>query len=1144
MKTFSVKTDVPLVTSLLAYEYQKKEPVIFIAQDNESFFDEIKNLKFFLGSNFSYLPSDEHSPYAKSGYDPLCSMEKSKTLFELSIGVTSNLVVLSPKSLIEKFPPITSLQKYAQWLSVGQKINRDEFLQALNLMGYSKVAEVLDKGTFSLKGSLFEVFPIDQDYPVRIDLFGDEIELLKTFDPSSKRSLKDLKELIVGPARLIILDDTAKALAEEKLLSLADDIDFPTLKLKEKINEIKNDLYFFGIEKFLPAFFSNTYIYLDLLKNKPKIIFHDKEKIISSLKVFYEELKENYKKSILNQELIFKPEDYFLPINNFIELLDKFDVIDISNTKNNYDTEYKSKRTNDLREAILQETISTHKEDSPHLLKPLINRIIKLHKEGQAVIIAVSSREHEQQLKNLLKDSKLNLISLREDILWNKNHELFKNNIHAYIYIVKNLPSSGAEFTFLNLTIISEEDIFGKRKRKDEAKKSKGFSTSLADLDVGDLVVHIDHGLGRFHGLKRLNLHGVASDYILIVYASEEKLYLPAHRINLIKPYGLKSEGQVRLDKLGGTLWMSKKSKVKEAVLAMAQDLLKLYAQREMVKRPSFIEPDHHFLEFEAGFPFEATIDQQKAIDDVISDMQKDKPMDRLVCGDVGYGKTEVCMRASMLSVLSGRQVAILAPTTVLAQQHGLTFKERFKNTGVNIGVISRFQSSKEIKQILQKIKEQKIDIVIGTHRLLSPDIHFANLGLIVIDEEQRFGIKAKEHLKKMRTRVDALTMSATPIPRTLQMSYLGIRDLSIIETPPVDRKAIQTFIAQFEDDAIKEAILREINRQGQVYFVHNRVNNIQAMADYLQSLVPFAKIGIAHGQMPENELEERMIDFIEHRIDILVCTTIIETGIDVPKANTMFINDADDFGLSQLYQLRGRIGRSKERAFAYLLIKSAEENLTAIAKARLEILHRFSELGAGFRIAQHDLELRGAGDLLGKNQHGHMAAVGFDLYADLLKDAILELKGETHEDEIEPEVTLPISALIPEDYCPDLHERMSFYQKLACVNDEDAVNNIMYSMEDLLGDLPEEVINLKNITILKLELKKAKIIKLEIGKISDGFVIGINFSSKANLDNDKLTKLLESNKDIKITPQQKLVINSNKTDLFEACLDGLKRII
>jgi transcription-repair coupling factor (superfamily II helicase) len=674
------------------------------------------------------------------------------------------------------------------------------------------------------------------------------------------------------------------------------------------------------------------------------------------------------------------------------------------------------------------------------------------------------------------------------------------------------------------------------------------------------------------------------------------------HRINLVQKYVGPGGAPPRVDKLGGAAWETTRKKVKAAVIAMAQDLLALYAKRELAQRPVHVEPDESYWEFEAAFAFETTPDQQKAIDDVLGDMRRARPMDRLICGDVGYGKTEVGMRAAMLAVCGKRQVAVLAPTTVLAQQHFQTFTERFKSTGAIIEVISRFKTAAEAKEILNRAKAGKVDILIGTHRLLSPDVGWQDLGLILVDEEQRFGVKAKEAIKRWKANVDVLTLTATPIPRTLQMGFFGIRDMSVIETAPVDRRAIRTSILKFDDDIIREAIMRELSRGGQVYFVHNRVRSIQATADYIKRLVPEARCGIGHGQMSEDELEDVMLRFMKHEVNVLVCTAIIETGIDVPTANTMFIDHAEDFGLSQLYQLRGRIGRSKERAFAYLLIPGGTDSLHPDARARLEILQRFSDLGAGFQVAQHDLELRGAGDLLGGSQHGHVAAVGYDLYAELLRDAVEDLRGRSADLDVpDPEITLPVAALIPDKYIPDMHERLQTYQRMASATDGAEIYDVVGGLNDLYGDVPPEVSTLADVMVLKLKLKemaargmelvlppagaeKAKTaasplqagltasqvkqqiinarragmkmtgppeverkLKLETGVPK----VVITLGDKARLDPERLLAWVNKNTDfLKLTPQMKLVITPTEKewrtlgeDPIALCRDALRRV-
>ncbi len=1133
-----VKTGASLALELIASSFTHR-PIIVIARNQEALRARLKNLRFFAPTqSILSLPMDERTVMHATSGDPLLAMDKSATLFRAALGELPSLLVVQAEALLERFPNTKDQQKHAVLLFKDDKINRDGLISSLLLLGYSKVPTVIDRGTFAVRGSIIDIFVNGEKRPVRVDLFGDNIESLKYFDESTQRSMASLSSMTVGSAKEIFLDDDTKSLAEEKIAALADQLEYPTRKLNEKLRDIENGISFYGIEKLKPGFFNDMQSLLEtLLKNQskkeelPLLIFDDKAAVMASLAEFEKTIEEQYQQAMVRGDLVFSPADYFISKERLGEIINQFPQLDIERGFIDADTphviELPSRDTDFIRQEIMQGSVVQSKDEEPHLLKPLAKIIKNLHNDKKTVVITISSREHEQEFKNLVKPFGLNIESFGAKADWHDDFSAkFKPHVHAYTLVSKAPLAYGAIFDFLHLAIIAEDDIFGKRtKREGAGGKQKGFSTAISDLEEGDYVVHVDHGVGQFKGLVRLNLRGVDNDYILITYAKDEKLYLPVHRINLIKPHG-QVDGNVKVDKLGGTAWQSKKSKVKEAVMAMAQDLLKLYAKREIVERPPFLAPDAHFYEFESAFEFETTPDQQKAIEEVIADLQRKQPMDRLVCGDVGYGKTEVAMRAAMLAVLSKRQVAVLAPTTVLAQQHGITFKERFKNTGVNIAVISRFQTNAEIKETLLALRQGKVDIVIGTHRLLSPDVEFSNLGLIVVDEEQRFGIKAKEHLKKMRTLVDVLTMSATPIPRTMQMSYFGLRDLSVIETPPVDRRAIQTAIVQFDDAVIREAIVREISRGGQVYFVHNRVQSINATAEYLKNIVPEANVAVAHGQMGEAELEKKMLSFMAHEINVLVCTTIIETGIDVSSANTMFIDNADDFGLSQLYQLRGRIGRSKERAFAFLLIKGSTEQLTPIAKTRLEILHKFSELGAGFRIAQHDLELRGAGDLLGKNQHGHMAAVGYDLYAELLRDAVKELKGQHDDDSIDPEVILPVSALISDNYCPDLHERMSFYQRLASADTPAKIDGVIFDLEDLYGTPPEEVMALRVSAQIKLLLKKIHALKIEITRTKDEkqLQVAISLSSRTKINQEKLLKVMASNGPMRITPQQKVL--------------------
>ena len=851
---------------------------------------------------------------------------------------------------------------------------------------------------------------------------------------------------------------------------------------------------------------------------------------------------------MLRNELSFTPEHFLIGADKIQNQLNSQHLLDFNNfsTHDQNTFHLNTEVTDVIRQDILRETTRTDTEEaSPHhLLAPLAHKIRELYLDHYQIFLPTASLGGTHRLTELLKYYGLNVRSLKSPPeLFNKAEGFnpTDRSVHAYTYVaIPESPAQGAIFKDLRTAIFCEDDIFGKHaRRKGKTGKKGGFRTSLADLEENDPIVHVDHGIGLFHGLVRLNVNGVEQDYLHLTYKNNDKLYLPVHRINLVQTYSGASTNP-QLDKLGGSTWQTKKTQVKKAVLAMAQDLLNLYAQRELAQRPHFAAPDASYWEFEGRFPFETTPDQQKAIDEVLGDLQKQRPMDRLVCGDVGYGKTEVAMRAAMLAVMNKGQVAVLAPTTVLAQQHGITFAERFKETGARVEVISRFQKPAEIKKIIQKTKEGKVDILIGTHRILSSDVHFKNLGLVIVDEEQRFGIKHKEHLKKLRCHVDILTLSATPIPRTLEMGFFGIRDLSIIETPPVDRRAIRTSITRFDDEVIREAILLELKRQGQVYFVHNKISSINATADYIKRLVPEAKIEVGHGQMDANELEQVMVRFMKREFNVLVCTTIIETGIDVSTANTMFIDNADDFGLAQLYQLRGRIGRSKERAFAYLLIPSDVDQLTPIARKRLEILHRFSELGAGFRIAQHDLELRGAGDLLGKSQHGHVAAVGYDLYSDLLKDAVAALKGRVQDTAFDPDIKIPVSAFIPEKYIADLHDRMGYYQKLVTATNSEEVWNIVGQMNDQCGENPPEVNALAEVMILKQKLKELAIHAVDFVKIDEKQIfprIIFTLGNNTNLNLEKLNNWVKNNSQkIILTEKMKLIYTASLEEWQTMC--------
>ncbi|HEX4620675.1 MAG TPA: transcription-repair coupling factor, partial [Myxococcaceae bacterium] len=729
--------------------------------------------------------------------------------------------------------------------------------------------------------------------------------------------------------------------------------------------------------------------------------------------------------------------------------------------------------THDLHDAIL----SHHGEEGA--LTPLVDRLARWRDMRVAGAIACGSLGQADRLKRLLLDRNV-MARLHPEPLADAD-ALYDPGVYAHLFTQE--ISSGFVDARGGLAVVADEEIFGPRARRRyrTRKATNPFAESFKDLEDGDLVVHSDFGIARYGGLTKMEVRGIPGDFLVLEYAGRDKIYLPVSRMRLIQKFTGGDPAHVALDKLGTGTWEKTKKRVKETLLQMAAELLQLYAARKAHPGTAFQAPDAYFRQFEADFEFDETEDQGKAIEDVLKDMQKTEPMDRLVCGDVGYGKTEVAMRAAFKAVQDKKQVAVLVPTTVLAQQHHQTFHKRFEGYPVNIEVVSRMRKSQEVRETLTRAREGKVDILIGTHKLLGGEVGFKELGLLVIDEEQRFGVKQKEQIKKLKTQVDVLTLTATPIPRTLNMSMSGLRDMSIIATPPQDRRAIRTFVIKFDTDAIREAITRELQRGGQVFFVHNRVQSIRSMEKLLQELMPGVSIGVAHGQMGEGQLEKVMSEFVEKKHQVLLCTSIIESGLDISSANTMIVNRADHFGLAQLYQLRGRVGRSKERAYAYLLLP-AGRTVTRDAQRRLEVLQAFTELGAGFSIASHDLEIRGAGNLLGPDQSGNIAAIGFDLYAQLLDEAVHEMRGEPLRVEVEPEVTLPVAALIPDDYVPDVHQRLVFYKRFAMAQSPEELTDLRGELVDRFGELPDEVDHLSEVMLLKMDLRALRARSLDSG--------------------------------------------------------------
>jgi transcription-repair coupling factor (superfamily II helicase) len=776
-----------------------------------------------------------------------------------------------------------------------------------------------------------------------------------------------------------------------------------------------------------------------------------------------------------------------------------------------------------------------HSRGSERVLAPLVERIESDRSRGHRVVLACKSPGSAKKLRDFLAEYD---VSLPEATPFSPPSAAELGTVGLCIGDIER----GFGFPCEKFTLITDTEVFGRKGRRPRLKRG-GFSSDLGDLAPNDYVVHVDFGIGLYQGMVRLEVQGDDSDYLLLEYQGGDRLYLPVTRLNLVKRYTAPGEGKVKLDKLGGVAWEKARKKAAEGIEQMAHQLLDLYARRALASRPSYGKPGLSFSEFEATFPFEETRDQLTAVEDLTADLISEKPMDRLICGDVGYGKTEVAIRAAFLAVDAGKQVAVLAPTTVLAAQHLRSFKKRFEGYPINVEMLSRFVTKEEQDQTVAGLKKGTVDVVVGTHRLVQSDIKFKDLGLIVIDEEHRFGVAQKERLKKLRNQVDVLALSATPIPRSLQMGLTGARDLSVIETPPADRLAVRTRMARFDDDVIKEAIGRELGRGGQVYFVHNRVQSIGEVAEYLRELMPGVRFGVGHGQMKEIELQKVMEEFSTGEIEVLVCTAIIESGLDIPRANTMLIDRADMFGLADLYQLRGRVGRSDVRAHCLLLIGD-EGEITDKARKRLSALQQFTELGAGFKVAIHDLEIRGAGEMLGKNQSGQIAAIGFELYAQMLDDAVHQLKGEPHGRPPEPEIKLRIPAHFPEQYVPDPALRLTLYERLTRMESDHELGETVYELTDRFGEVPPPVVNLLEVMKLRLAMMSIRAVGLHY----NGEYLILSFDDTPGVDPGKVIGLATSMPaKVTVTPDNRVRWRAGKLEgeaILKAADDLLSKLL
>ena len=1036
------------------------------------------------------------------------------------------------EALIQRTLPYEVLSHKALRLGKNASLP-DRFAQALELLGYDNVPIVEDVGTFSMRGGIVDVFSPAHPHPVRLELYGDLIESLRFFDVDNQRSLGEAPQLQIIPAHEILFNDENRQKAAAKFKTSYEGRKIDREEAQALLHQLVQGQYFHGAEFLLSMFYDQPALPLEHFNTPLNVWRLDPFEIERQYDALVAENKTEFEASV-NQIVRPQSRDVYASLE---ELEYPPDSQTLTLTKVHLGDESKEGGAGQailpLSTSDLKEIATSAKQvgaQSTELSEFLNKKVMEWKNLGYSIFISVHTQTQAQRLQLMLEKSEV-LATLKEENSYDWDTWIQEQQQNPkLVHIIERAVGESLRFSDERIIILREEDIFGNKRAKAAYKSSgtleqRAHAFNFGDLKTGDLIVHKLHGIGVYEGLKVMPIQGIDAEFIQIKYKDNDRLYLPVYRVHLIQKYSGPQAGTL-VDKLGGTGWEKTKSKVRSHLRDVAADLLEIYAKRAVSERPAFVAPSPDYSSFEASFPYQETDDQMRAILDVMSDLRRPHPMDRLVCGDVGFGKTEVAMRAAFEVVQNNKQVAIIAPTTVLTFQHLETFKKRFAKWPIEIRSLNRFVSKKDQTETIKGLREGKVNIVIGTHRLFSQDVQFKDLGLMIIDEEQRFGVKHKERLRKMKASLDTLAMSATPIPRTLNMSLVGIRDLSLINTPPVDRLATRTFVTKFDQDTIRKAITSEVARGGQIYFIHNRVQSIYALADQLREIVPGVRFRVAHGQMEEGELEKAMVEFFHHEIDMLICTTIVESGMDVSSANTMFIDNAQQLGLSQLYQLRGRVGRSKERAYCYLLIPN-QRKIEKDAQERLRIIQENTALGSGIRIAQYDLELRGAGDILGEEQAGHVNSVGYELYLELLEEAVRNAKGEAPLDaDVEPEINVRIPALIPDTYISDLRVRLAYYKSLSEISSPGDIDRIEDELHDQFGKPPLQVINLMGLMLIRQVCKELSVRDLSSGESS----ITLAFTEQTKLPPQKVMELVSrTNKKYNLTPDNRLRVRINE---------------
>src|SRR6266571_4475659 len=1122
----SVSGLTPTAKALLLVLLQRAadRPLILVGSDNRSMEDYVPLLQAFCEltgaadpATVVALPTRDVLPFQNLSPHPELQEERAVALWKIATGAVS--IIVSP--ITATALRLRSAEYYADLARIvrrGDTFDTDPLLRHLNTVGYTSTDVVEMPGEYALRGGILDVYSPEADRPVRVEFFGDEVESIRKFEPATQRSSNPVDEAILLPlTETPVSDDLLGAIhvrLSGKRITGAEEI-------VEQAVRSGGVTVFPGWEFYAPVAGADRTIF-DLLP-RALVITDEPENLKPEFEHTWSRIEEAHERSGVGN--LVRPADLYLSPEEWWAKLGTLRGADVEHLG--------------IERTGQAEAVTFHSQPTPRFhgsVPAMLEQVQKQTAEGKRVLIAVPNTGEIERLADIFTEYAVSFRlgsrtrsgeSYADETAYFAGEVLTTTLAKAYVPDGVALPDA-------NLTIFGARDLFDESESvvsRPQRQKSKtsAFLSDFRDLQVGDYVVHVEHGIGQYQGLKEINQGDGNAEFMLLEYAEGARLYVPLTRLDLVQKYRSSEGAKPPLSHLGTAAWAKTKARVRKAMKDMADELLKLYAERKTAEGHAFSADNEWIREFEDAFEYSETEDQELAIVDVKRDMETQQPMDRLLCGDVGYGKTEVAMRAAFKAISDNKQVAVLAPTTVLVFQHYETFKQRFAAFPVSIEMISRFRSAKQQKEILQKVEAGKVDILIGTHRLLSKDVKFADLGLLVVDEEQRFGVRHKERIKQMRKQVDVLTMSATPIPRTLHMSLVGLRDMSVFETPPKDRIAIQTVIASWDDKLIQSAIEQELERGGQVYFVHNRVETIWEIAAKLQELVPRARITVGHGQMSEGELEKVMLKFMHHEADILVATTIIENGLDIPLCNTILINRADRLGLSELYQLRGRVGRSNRRAYAYLLVP-AEVELTPIARRRLAALKEFSDLGAGFKIAALDLELRGAGNLLGGEQSGHIEAIGFELYTQMLERAVREMKGEVAPGETEIQLNLGLNIRIPADYIPEENQRLRMYKRIAGVETESQLSDVRAELEDRYGEPPAAVQNLLEYAALKLLCLTVGVTNIERKRE----LVSIKFRQNAGVDPDRLARFVSSQRAAQFTPEGVLKFSARATGAEE----------